>query len=1556
MRKLFLPLAIFFSCYLLPSCQQQAQHSPKVEDVDLSEEKEEEEEGYDEAERRDELEFEKIKDPALGYVPMQRMMQAMDFTSSLRTAATQRGQSILSPLTWTERGPNYDLVGPDNGNGRAGVNYTYGRISAVLVDVLNDATGNTAFVGGVAGGLWRCTNFLSAIPNWQPIDDRFDNLAVSSICQDPSNPAIMYFSTGEATSNSDAVYGGGIWKSVDAGLTWTRLPSSIGLFRTFKIVCDAAGNVYVGNRSSVQAGSFVSGLYRSINGGSSWVNITPSPITASNNICTDIEISSTGTLHASFGYASTKVQHLYTLAPATVTPATWTPSVGIRIATTSAYRLELAVLGTVVYAVTVNSSSNLDSCYKSTNGGATFTKQNSTAFAGGILNGQGWYNIALAINPDNANEFIVGGLDAYRSTNSGSTIPAKITNWVNTAPYVHADHHFMQWFKAGGQNKLIIGCDGGIFYSADNGLTWQDKNRNLAIKQFYAGAIHPGYGSNYLLAGAQDNGVHQLTNAGLSWSTEVTGGDGCFVHINQQNPQIQIGSYVGNVYRVSKDGGTNWTSTTISANGLFVNPFDYDDGQNIMYSSNGSGAGANSIVRWSHPEAAGIVNVLTISAMTRTSAGYATAFKVSPFTKDRVYIGTNNGKVLRLDAAGSLPAGPVDGNVTTVANTNLPSAYISCVNVGTNEQNVVATFSSYGVSHVWITANGGTNWTNIDGNLPDMHVRWAMFDPQNNSKMILATEAGIYYTDAINGSSTIWQSDANFPCVRTDMLKLRLSDNTIVAATHGRGLFTGKFASTPEVRFASPFVNNRETTTGSAGCRSYKEYSVEVGITDAPAGDAIVTYSVAAGNTALPGYDFDFTTNGDFTAPSNQHLFTNGVATAKNITIRIYDDAEIENAENFKLIATVSGATNAFAGSYKTYEITIEDNDTAPLPPGVGPGTVGDMSYSGGYIQPFRGNYQKSKSQYIYLASELTEAGFVAGNITALGFNVLNKTSTSAYNGFTIGMKHTTSTEFPTIDFETGAAICYSSSYSTVLGQNTLSLSTPFAWDGTSNLLVEFCYDNTTIPGGSGDNISSSSTVNAMGIWNRASTGTGCTLSAAYSSSGGYVRADLTFTLNKKNNPAETALNSAKSHVFGKSNGTVHFYNTNGKIIASMTSQTDHDYGCTEVKIDRAGTSATAFTNNTTANFLMDKTFVVTPGANNSSGSYQITLYYSAAEKAGWEAATGQSWNNIKLFKVKSQILNYTPANPNPDGVAPEIVTPVQGTFGNDYTLTFTFNSGFSGFGAGIPQSGCSLPVITTPPANVSQCSGTAALFSVSATGSGLTYQWRKNSLNIAGATSASFAIPSLAAADAGSYDVVVTNSCGSTTSIAATLSLTASTSISTHPASQAICTGANATLSVVASGSGLTYQWSKDGTVIPGATGSTYTIVNTTTASAGNYTVAVTGPCGTVVSNVATLVILTGSSCGTAVSALDPDISTVRLMPNIVRTTTVLELTTRRTVNTSWGIYDANGRMVRKFDHQFAAGKTTISLNLVGLAPGSYYLVGNSNRGRTGSLVFIKQ
>jgi hypothetical protein len=155
---------------------------------------------------------------------------------------------------------------------------------------------------------------------------------------------------------------------------------------------------------------------------------------------------------------------------------------------------------------------------------------------------------------------------------------------------------------------------------------------------------------------------------------------------------------------------------------------------------------------------------------------------------------------------------------------------------------------------------------------------------------------------------------------------------------------------------------------------------------------------------------------------------------------------------------------------------------------------------------------------------------------------------------------------------------------------------------------------------------------------------------------------------------------------------------------------------------------------------------------------------------------------------------------------------------------------------------------------------GSSTTFTVVATGTApLTYQWRKNGTAISGATSASFTLSSVTAADAATYTVAVTNSAGTATSNGAVLTVTTAVapSITTQPASQSITAGAAASFTVVATGTApLTYQWRKDGTTIPGATAATYTIASVATTDAGTYTVVVTNSAGSLTSTGAVLTV----------------------------------------------------------------------------------------------------
>lgn len=900
---LFLYIALMV---LLTNC---TTHETKkqIASVEIEESETEAEDGIREAQ---EMEFEMTRDPKLGYIPVSRLVNAYNIISKERLAG--RYESI-SALNWIERGPNSNVLGPSNGNlrGPVGTPVVCGRMRAIHVD-LTDATNKTVWIGSVSGGLWKTTDITASPANWTLINDFIGNLAISSICQDPVNKNIMYFSTGERNNNGDAVRGGGIWKSINNGATWNLLANTVGFWNTSKIVCDAIGNVYVGTNGNNQ------GLQRSTNGGANWENITPGTGTR----VTDIRVSTTGRLHLTMGNGTVAGSgSFYTDNPSTVTSASWIlPNTPIPNLINNC---EITVAGNVLYALPEGANAQTPQIYKSIDGGdnwtATITSPPSPSTEPTINSGQGWYDLAIGVDPNNTDIVVAGGLNFYRTTDGGVTW-TQITRWVGTVfNYVHADHHGVVW----NGSQVLLATDGGIFYSSDNGFSYSDRNVGIRTIQFYSCAIHPT--NNFFLGGTQDNGAHSIAGNGIQGSIEVHGGDGGFTHIDEDEPQFQFSATTRSNYRRSINGGVNWSSASFSSTiGQFINPTDYDDINNRMYCSAGNGT----YVRWDNAQAGTSFSTISIASVTPNSVR---SIKVSPFTSNRVFMGTTNGVIIKIDNAEQ--ANPIVTNVSS----NMPqtnNTFVSSVNIGTNDNFLLASFSNYGIPHVWFTSNGGTSWGNISGNLPDIPVRSVMFYPNNNDKALIATEMGVFETEDINGAATVWVQNSTFPTVKTNMLQYRFSDNTVLAATHGRGMWSSQFTpDLPYVRFNSTYNYskvNTESSTATVGCRSFTDYIVNMHIDAAPAGDAAVTLNTAT-STAVEGIDYDITTNGSFSSPSKILTFPNGVTGNKPITIRVYNDVLVENQETVTITYAIGVGTNAVAapGSF-SYSFFIGDNDVAP--------------------------------------------------------------------------------------------------------------------------------------------------------------------------------------------------------------------------------------------------------------------------------------------------------------------------------------------------------------------------------------------------------------------------------------------------------------------------------------------------------------------------------------------------------------------------------------------------------------------------------------------------
>lgn len=716
-------------------------------------------------------EFRKTRDPYLDIIPNERLISAKAYMESLM------GTSRIQALTWEERGPNN--IG--------------GRCRAIVIDK-RDATGNTVIAGSVGGGIFRTTNFTSASPNWAPVNDLLPNLAVTAMIQDALHPDTLFAATGEGWGNIDAIRGGGIYKSTNGGVSWTLLSSTSGFEYVQDLAIDNNGNLYASLRNLTSA---FRGVLRSTDRGGSWTQVLGAPLAGfATGRAADLEVAANGDVYATLGIFSRTVvlRSAATNGANTGALNTWvdiTPPAGTGIN----QRAELVVAPSNANRLYVmlqdSATSQVLTMYRSDNAGANWIPITVPATLNNGSNSQCWYNLIGVCDPTNADVIVVGGFNLGRSTDAGLTWTA-----ISTSSSVHVDHHMLLF---NGSNNLINGNDGGI-YITNNATaatpTFTARNNGLNITQFYGGDLHPTV-TNYLLAGAQDNYSQKFTSPGINTSVVVTGGDGGFAHIDQTDGNLQITSNTGNNYYRSLNGGTSFTSISVSNNrGQFINPTDLNDAQKTLYC--GDDAGKYFVVSGLTGTPAGLQ--VTVAAM---GSSEVTAVKVDPVAANTIWLGCSYGSpavapfVLKLSSAST--STPVVVTTTTIP--VAAGASISSIDVDpSNANNVLVTLSSYGITSVYLSTNGGVSFSSIEGNLPDMPIRWGLFVPSNvqlngatggNGGIMLGTELGVWSTSAINGTSTVWiPNNTGLANVRTDMLKLRTGDNTVLAATHGRGLYT----------------------------------------------------------------------------------------------------------------------------------------------------------------------------------------------------------------------------------------------------------------------------------------------------------------------------------------------------------------------------------------------------------------------------------------------------------------------------------------------------------------------------------------------------------------------------------------------------------------------------------------------------------------------------------------------------------------------------------------------------------------------------------------------
>lgn len=740
-------------------------------------------------------------DPALGYVPVKRQYAAYE-----RALELEQYSSRSTGINW--QGTRADMGG---------------RTRALMFDP-NDNQSKKVFAGGVTGGLWVNYDILDLSEDWEPIGDFYPNMAISSLTYDPTDMLVMYAGTGEAQTarliyRESTGLGMGIFKSIDGGDNWELLPSTAD----FAYVTDVAvrdengvGVLYAavvsGNYQGDDHQSEPSdGLYRSADGGISWEQVLPEIPDSPGEFYAPamIEVAANGRIFVGTAENLQKKGGATILWSDEGTAGSWTTYADFNssIAAENYYNIPARTIVAsapsdpdVVYAQFAAGYLNDENGFyhyrgrymvKSTDGGETWTQINKPANDWSTL---AWHAFILKVQPDNPNHIFTGGLDLWKSTNGGQNW-SHISDWVlmyygGGDEYVHADQHAIE-FRPGDPTTAIFGSDGGIFLSENAQLsipTFEQRNQNYNTLQFYSADINPNAGSEQYIGGLQDNGSLKYAGGTLDINDMVSGGDGATSFWDQNESNIFITSIYYNRYYFFKNNNNN--DYIDGESGTFVSPADYDYRNNILYANAVDFLGnyAGKLYRVSGVGQSVSGSFIDLGTFNTIPFSHIAWSKNSSTSTSTLFAGTGAGRLYKVENAQAFP------ETTEIGSPDFPLASVSAVSVGGSDDTLLVSFSNYGVSSIWLTYDGGNEWIEKQGNLPDMPVRWALLHPENAGQAMIATETGVWITNMLEEENPDWYpATEGMGNVRTDMLRMRLSDNTVIAASHGRGMFTANW-------------------------------------------------------------------------------------------------------------------------------------------------------------------------------------------------------------------------------------------------------------------------------------------------------------------------------------------------------------------------------------------------------------------------------------------------------------------------------------------------------------------------------------------------------------------------------------------------------------------------------------------------------------------------------------------------------------------------------------------------------------------------------------------
>ena len=447
---------------------------------------------------------------------------------------------------------------------------TSGRIIAFAVDPNNRAR---YFVGAASGGVWKTEN---AGTTWTPVFDGEGSYSIGTVTLDPNNSAVVWVGTGENNSQRSVGYGDGVYKSEDGGKSW----KNVGLKTSEhigKIVIDPrdSNTVFVAAQGPLWSAGGERGLYKTTDGGKTWKAV----ISISENTgVTDVAIDPSNP-DIMYAAAWMRRRHFYTIVDGGPESAMYKSTDGGNTWTKLKSGLPPGDLGrigiavspadpNVVYA-TVEASGKASGVFRSEDKGATWERMNPN-------NAIGLYYGQIIADPKDVDRVYLPNVVFQVSDDGGKTfkfLGEKLK---------HVDNHAI-WIDPKNTDYYLVGCDGGVYESFDRGANWNFK-ANLPVAQFYEVALDNNAPFYNVYGGTQDNNSlggpsRTRNNAGIinaDWFV-TNGGDGFRSAVDQTDANtIYAESQNGGLVRFDKRTGETVDIQPIEGKGIESQRYNWD--------------------------------------------------------------------------------------------------------------------------------------------------------------------------------------------------------------------------------------------------------------------------------------------------------------------------------------------------------------------------------------------------------------------------------------------------------------------------------------------------------------------------------------------------------------------------------------------------------------------------------------------------------------------------------------------------------------------------------------------------------------------------------------------------------------------------------------------------------------------------------------------------------------------------------------------------------------------------------------------------------------------